>query len=151
MHEDLRAKRASILHSKMPSELLTNSTAEKEKASTDKASASNPIDVDKIPKKQKVVPNPNNWHPKLKEALEEKLKIAGNPSFTKVMNFCKTDAYSVFPKGSPVCVPNAFFGRCFNGDKCPRKHTPARDSQVDSILKIVAPFLKDLAKLKTGQ
>ena len=95
--------------------------------------------------------NPNNWHSILKEKLEGPLKAAGHPSFTKIMNFCKTDAYSVFLKGSLVCVPNAFFGRCFNGDKCTRKHTPAKDSQVEIILKLVEPFLKEPSKLKSGQ
>ena len=150
MHEDLRAKKASILHSEMPRDLLENSESAQSDKPTKERESPPEIDVDKIPKKPRV-PNPNNWNPTLKEKLEGPLKEAGFPSFTKVMNFCKTDAYSVFPKGSPVCVPNAFFGRCFNGDKCPRKHTPARDSQVDSILKIVAPFLKEPAKLKTGQ
>ena len=152
MHEDLRAKRASILHSEMPRELLTNSEvdAPKGKPSAEAGTHNEAIDVDKIPKRPKMA-NPNKWHPKLKEKLEEPLKAAGFPSFTKIMNFCKQDAYSIFPKGSAICVPNAFFGRCFHGEKCTRKHTLPKDSQIEVMLKMVDDFIKDPAKLKSGQ
>ena len=152
MHEDLRAKRASIHHSEVPNELITNSTPEAPPKAVSKKTPSptDPIDVDKIPKKPKTVPNPNNWHPKLKEALEEPLKKAGHPSFTKVMNFCKKDAYGIFHKGSPICVPNAFFGTCFFGDKCPKKHTMATDAQVQPILSLLDDFIRDPAKIKSG-
>ena len=136
----------------MPSELLTNSMVETEKKTADKRpTPTNLFDVEKLPKKPKVAPNPNNWHPKLKEALEGKLKEAGNPSFTKVMNYCKKDAYGIFAKGSPVCVPNAFFGNCYYGDKCTKKHVQATDAQVKPILALLEKFTADPSKLKSGQ
>ena len=123
MHEDLCAKRARILHSEMPNDLLTKSTAEKEKTPTNKTPAPAPIDVDKILKKQKVAPNPNNWHPKLKEALEDKLNLAGNPLFTKVMNFCKKDAYGIFPKVRQSASQTPSLELVFTGTSAP-KSTP---------------------------
>ena len=87
----------------------------------------------------------------LKAVLEEPLKVAGYPSFTNVLNFCKQDAYNLFLKGSPVCVPNVFFGRCFNGDKCTQKHTLPKEAQVEAMLKMVEPFVKNPIKLKSGQ
>ena len=109
MHEDLLAKRANIHHSEMPSELLENLQQDPPTPPVVKNPPA-PIDVDKILKKPKLTPNPNNWNPKLKAKLEGPLKTASNPSFTKIMNFCKKDAYSIFPKGSSVYAPNAFFG-----------------------------------------
>ena len=150
MHEDLRAKRASILHSEMPHELLKNSSEHPERKKRNTPSPTHSMDGDKS-KKTKTVANPNNWNPKLKAALEAPLKAAGNPSFTKVMNYCKKDAYSIFPKGSPVCVPNAFFGTCYHVDKCTKKHTQASDAQVQPILTLLDKFIKAPAKLKSGQ
>ena len=136
----------------MPRELLANSEteAQPEKPCGDQGTEQQAIDVNKIPKKPRIA-NPNNWHPKLKAVLEEPLKAAGYPSFTKVLNFCKQDAYSLFPKGSPICVPNVFFGRCFNGDKCTQKHTLPKEAQVEAMLKMVEPFVKNPIKLKSGQ
>mmetsp|Transcript_38073 Transcript_38073/g.88584 ORF Transcript_38073/g.88584 Transcript_38073/m.88584 type:complete len:153 (-) Transcript_38073:1512-1970(-) len=68
MHEDLWVKCASILHSEMPSKLLKNSGVEPEmKRAPKNTTPTNPIDIDKIPKKPKIAPNLNNWHLKLKE------------------------------------------------------------------------------------
>ena len=96
MHEDLRAKRASILHSEMPSDLITNSEPDKAHQESTKQPATNAtIDVESPPKKIKrenVPLNKGNWHPKLKAALTGPMKEAGHPSFTKVMHFCKSDA-----------------------------------------------------------
>ena len=120
MHEDLRAKRASILHSEMPSELITNS----EPKPSYQGRSKNPpttavIDVDVSPKKPKMA-NKSTWNPKLRDALTSPLTTAGQPTFTKIMQFCKKDAYGIFPKGSPICAPNAFFGTCFFGESALR-------------------------------
>ena len=106
--------------------------------------------MDKILKNPKLTWNPNNWNPKLKAKLEGPLKTAGNPSFTKIMNFCKKDAYSIFLKGLSVCAPNALFGTCFFGDKCTKKHTPASEAQVQPILYLLDDFIKDPVKVKSG-
>ena len=103
---------------------------------------------EKPPKKPRKA-NPNTWHPKLKAALEGPLKDAGNPSFTKILNFCG-NAYHIVPKNSPVCAPNLLFGRCFHGDKCTKKHDLANDKQVEQILELTAPFRDDPKKLTTG-
>ena len=68
--------------------------------------------MDKIQKKP-IVANIKNWHPKLNVALEGPLKESENPSFTKIMKFCKKDAYDVVLKGSQICAPNYLFGSFF--------------------------------------
>ena len=91
MHEDLRAKRAAILHSEMQSELLQNSETKLTPPVKAKTPPTNTtIDVDAIPKRPKVAKT-SNWHPKLKAALQGPLNTAGNPTFTKIMNYCKKD------------------------------------------------------------
>ena len=92
----------------MPSELLTSSGTTLPPLEGIKNLPRKPtIDVDAKPKRQKVQ-NLNNWQPNLMAALKRPLQTAGYPNFMKIMNFCKKDAYSIFPKGSPVCTPNAF-------------------------------------------
>ena len=152
MHEDLRAKRASILHSEMPSELITNSEPEQPYQGRSKNPPTNHvIDVDVSPKKAKLMTNKSTWNPKLRDALTAPLTTAGQPSFTKIMQFCKKDAYGIFPKGSPICAPNAFFGTCFLGEKCTKKHTLATEAQVPTILNLLAAFIKNPEKIKLGQ
>ena len=152
MHNDLRAKRANIHHSKMPLELLANST-NSEKPALQGPREEQVVDVNKVdekPPKKTRPTNPNNWHPKLKAALEAPLKAAGNPSFTKIMNYCGKDAYSVLPKGSSICAPDLFFGTCFHGEKCQRKHKVATDEQVKQVLELTEKLIKEPAKLKIG-
>ena len=142
-HEDLRAKKASILHSEVPLELLISSPA-KRALDPDK-------DATKSDKRQRADENPNVWHQKIRAALEVPLRLAGNPSLSTVMKFCKTDAYSIFPKGSNICVPNAFFGSCHFGPKCKRVHKLPTDEQAKKMLDLVQPFISDPMKCKTGQ
>ena len=92
MHKDLRAKRAkraSILHSEMLSDLLTNSEPETSQQDRPKNPPTNAaIDVDITPKKPKLEPpNKSTWNPKLCATLTVPLKEAGQPSFTKTMQF----------------------------------------------------------------
>ena len=111
MHGNLQAKRATIHHSEMPLELLTNST-DTPPPPTTRTPETQVLDVDKIHKKPRVV-KPNYCHPKLKAALEGPLREAGNPMLTKIVNYYKKDAYGVVPKGSPICAPNYLFRSCF--------------------------------------
>ena len=67
MHGDLPEKIATIHHSEIPLELLTNSTDTPPQPTTSTPDIQ-VLDVNKIHKKPRVV-NPNNWHPKLKAAL----------------------------------------------------------------------------------
>ena len=108
MHEDRCSKKASILHSEIPSELLTNSDTTSPQPEWIKNLPHKPaIDMDATTKRYRFA-NPKNWHPNLMAALKRPLQTAGSPTFTKIMNFCKKDAYIIFSKGSPVCAPNAF-------------------------------------------
>ena len=101
MHDDLRAKRAQVTHSEVPAELLANSFAQ------DMEDESGDVGRGHEAKKVRKL-NPSTWQPKLDAALKGPLKTAGNPSFTKIMNYVKNDGYSVIHKGSRVCTPNAF-------------------------------------------
>ena len=119
MHDDLRAKRSTIHHSEMPLELLKNST-EKTPPSATRTPEIQVVDIEKIQNNPRLA-NLNNWHPKLKADLEGPLKEAGNPTFTKIIKFCKKDAYAEVPKGSPICAPNYLFGSFFSERNAPRK------------------------------
>ena len=76
MHEDLRAKRASILHSEMPMNLVTNSEPEMVQQDRTRNPATNAtIDVDINPKKVNLAPpNRSNWNQKLRVTLTVPLK-----------------------------------------------------------------------------
>ena len=152
MHEDLRAKRASILHSEMPSDLLPNSEPEiSQQVQTKNPPTNAVIDVDVSPKEPKLAPNKSTWNPKLREALTAPLKEARRPTFAKIMQFCKKYAYSIYSRGSPVCAQNTFFGTCFFGEKCTKKHTTATDAHVQPILKVLSDSIIDTSKIKAGQ
>ena len=119
IHEGIRANRAAILHSEIPSELLQNSEPNLTPPVTAKTPPTNPtIDVDAIPKWPRVA-TMSNWHPKLRTALQGPLKTAGNPTFTKIMNYCKKYGYNISPKRSPVCTPNDFLGLSFLAKSAP--------------------------------
>ena len=40
--------------------------------------------------------NPNKWHPKLKAALQDSLKKAGNSSFSKILTYIGKGAEEVY-------------------------------------------------------
>ena len=122
MHGNLRAKRATIHHSEMPLELLTNST-DTPPPPTIKTPEIQVLDVDKIHKKPWVA-NPNNCNTKLNAALEVPLREAGNQTLTKIMNYCKKDVYGVVPKVYPICAPNYLFRSCFSSRNAPRNMSP---------------------------
>ena len=69
MHDDLRAKRAQVSHYEVPTELLANSFSKNVEEEADDG------DGPGKQKKQKKS-NPNNWHPKLKAALQKPLAEA---------------------------------------------------------------------------
>ena len=132
-------------------ELLANSMAKgSDSKRTSGGGGGSGGDGDGNPPKRVKKENPNNWHPKLKAVLAGPLKAAGNPSLTKLMNFCKADARTVIPKVSRVCAANAFLGRCYNGDSCQQRHMLVRDDDVAAVLKLLDPFLKDPLKINKG-
>ena len=71
----------------------------------------------------------------------------GNPSFSRMMNFVNKDAYGIIPKGSRVCMSNAIFGRCFNGDAYQKLHVVLRNEQVPQVLALLTTFVKDPRKI----
>ena len=151
MNEDLRSKKASILHSKIPSELITNSGTRSPPPERINNILHKPaIDVCATPKMHRVA-NPKNWNPKLMAALKRLLQTAGSPTFTIIMNFCKKDAYRILPKVYPVCAPNVFFGTCFFNKKRTKKHTAATDAHVKPILALLEDFTKYPIKLNAGR
>ena len=83
-------------------------------------------------------------------ALTDPLAEAGNPTFTKIMNFCKKDAYSIVLKGYAVCVPNLMLGSCFLADKCTKTHIMATDKQVEPVFELIKDFVQEPKKLALG-
>ena len=141
MHEDLRAKKLCFHHSEMPRELLET---------TPLPSPSPPPKQDD-PNKRARLGNPNVWHPKLQVLLQPACRVAKNPSFAKLLGFLKKDAYSIFPRGSPICVPNAFFGTCTYGERCHKRHALPNEEQLKNIIEFVKPFVKHPAGLLEGK
>ena len=98
----------------------------------------------------KSTPNPNTWHPKLKSALQKPLQVAGYPSFSAVMKYCQKSPDSVYTKDDEICTPNAFFGRCYLGNKCKRSHSLPSDEKVEQILKMTEKFISSPQGLSRG-
>ena len=142
MHEDLCAKKAeNISHSEVPWDLYITPT-NKRKPSLD-MDTNNP---------SKSTPNPNTWYPKLRSALQKPLEVAGYtyPSFSAVMKYCQKSLDSVYTKEDEICTPNAFFGRCYLGNKCKRSHSLPSDVKVEQILKMTEKFITSPQGLTRG-
>ena len=103
-------------------------------------------------KKAKTHPNKNNWHPTLKSKLEKPMEIANNPTYSKILKYCGTNPakVAIFPQSQKMCSPNAFLGRCFDGENCTRSHALPSNDQVEEILKLVKKFEENPHGL-TGQ
>ena len=141
MHQDLRAKKTCIHHGEVPVDLLSPASTKRPRDSDEGGSPS---------KHKKVADNPNTWHTMLKDALVHPMRIAGNPSFTKVVQFCRCEPYKLLPKINQVCAPNLFLGRCFLASKCTKDHRMATGPEAKDILRMLDPFIKDPAKIKAG-
>ena len=89
--------------------------------------------------------SPNTWHNDVKATLEKPIQIAGHPTFSKVMKYCgaQTQQLRIFPKGSKVCGPNAFFGKWQDGEACERSHCLPTQNEVKKILKTVKKFIDE--------
>ena len=141
MHQDLRAKKTCIHHGEVPVDLLSPASTKRPRDGDEGGSPS---------KHKKVADNPNTWHTMLKDALVHPMRIAGNPSFTKVVQFCRCEPYKLLPKINQVCAPNLFLGRCFLASKCTKDHRMATGPEAKDILRMLDPFIKDPAKIKAG-
>ena len=139
MHSDLRAKKAAIHHGEVPKELIDNSSTAPEDEDNGGQGKH---------KRRKL--EDATWNHKLKAALAGPLAAAGHPSFSKIMRFCKQDAYGVFSKKSGICAPHAILGTCFHGEKCNKRHITASDQQADEALKLLTPFLKTPTAVNEG-
>ena len=84
----------------------------------------------------------------LKEKLEGPMLKAGNPSFTSIMQYVDADPNDVISDRSSWCTPNAFFGKCFLGEKCKRQHKIVTDAQADKIIVLMKKFIEKPDDLK---
>jgi hypothetical protein len=139
MHAKLASKQGNIYHSEVPQALINESNPKQPTGSKRKHGQIHDQDKGSDP----ITPrnNPNNWHPLLKAKLAVPLAKAGNPSFTSIMQFVDRDPNEVIQDKSSWCTPNAFFGRCFLGEKCKRQHKVVTDAQADKILSMMGPFI----------
>ena len=147
MHANLSSKQGNIFHSEVPQALLVPklsplSTPLKRK---NPPVETPPTDKPDIKKPRK---NLNNWHPTLKEKLEGPMLKAGNPSFTSIMQYVDADPNDVISDRSSWCTPNAFFGKCFLGEKCRRQHKIVTDAQADKIIVLMKKFIEKPDDLK---
>ena len=89
--------------------------------------------------------SPNTWHNDVKATLEKPIQIAGHPTFSKVMKFCgaQTQQFRIYPKGSKVCEPNAFFGKCQDEEACERSPRLLKQNEVTKMRKTVKKIIDE--------
>jgi hypothetical protein len=143
MHSNLAAKQSNIYHAEVPQALLHSP----EVPSSNKRKAG-PKDNEEKPEPKKPRNNPNNWHPTLKAKLAGPMAKAGYPSFTTIMQYVEKEPNEVISDRSSWCTPNAFFGRCFLGEKCKRQHKMVTDIQAEKIIKMLDKFITNPEDLK---
>ena len=144
MQRKLAEKERHITHAELPAALLAKPKADSDKA--DNSSKQNNHTPNKSsqgdPKRIKQNdPNPNQWHPKLKAAMEKAMMASNYPSFTRIMTYCDVDTNTQCVGGPAICTPNMYFGKCTHGLKCIKKHTLPSDAEVETILKQVKKFI----------
>ena len=142
MHANLASKQGHIYHAEVPQALLHNDdnalTKRKQPPKTD----------GEPPEPKKPRSNPNCWHPTLKAKLTGPIQKAGNPSFTSILQYVDKNPSDIIHDKSSWCTPNAFFGRCFHGDKCRRQHKMVTDTQAEKILDMLSLFIAKPEELK---
>jgi hypothetical protein len=148
MHTSLTQKSGIIMHAELPLELAEEPKKQNAKTSPKRQVEGDPKKSDPPAKKPK--PNPNTWHPKLKAAFTEPLRIANKPTFTSILRYCDEDSTEIYAKNARKCAPNAFFGTCYGGDACPRDHSMATDAEATKIIKMCDKFIKNPSELNRG-
>ena len=143
MHANLASKQSNIYHAEVPQALLNTTPPVPPKRKLKNTEQEDKTDVKK-PRQ-----NMNNWHPTLKAKLAGPMAKAGNPSFTSIMQYVDRDPNDVISDRSSWCTPNAFFGRCFFGEKCKRQHKIVTDTQAERIITMMDKFIKTPEDLKT--
>ena len=140
MYSNLSSKQGNIYHAEVPQALLK--TASQKRKPTQ--------DPDEKPKIKKPRHNPNNWHPTLKAKLSGPMAKAGFPNFTQIMQFVDKDPQEIISDKSSWCTPNAFFGRCYLGEKCKRQHKIVNDMQAEKIITMLDKFIQKPEDMKKG-
>jgi hypothetical protein len=153
LHDSLTYKTLGFLHAETPTALyIDEKKSSSKRKKTDTTEKDRPSDKDTT-KRNKTTPppNPNTWHPKVKDAIQPALRAAGNPGFVKVMSYCNTNPEDLYTFFGGRCIPNCFFGRCFRSKECPRDHTVPTDEMVTKILDVMKPFRDNPTGLLQGQ
>ena len=148
MHSDLSAKRAVISHAKLPNELapvIVTPEREPKRRKTGDDQGNGGGGREDTRKR-----NPNTWHQTLRAKLGPALEKAKFPTFTAIMRYCGTNPDSVITKQDKRCTPNAFFGRCFLGDKCPKDHSIVSDAEALKILALTKKFQENPTGIRQG-
>jgi len=144
MHVNLVSKQGNIYHAEVPQALIATSslTSQKRKQKTQ--------DTEDKPEAKKPRHNPNNWHPTLKAKLSGPMAKAGFPNFTQIMQYVDKDPQEIISDKSSWCTPNAFFGRCYLGEKCKRQHKVVTDAQAEKIVTMLDKFIQKPEEIKKG-
>ena len=143
MHSNLAAKQSIIYHAEVPQALLQSSTTP-----LSGKRKTNPKENEDKPEPKKPRQNLNNWHPTLKAKLATPMAKAGYPTFTTIMQYVDKDPNEIISDRSSWCTPNAFFGRCFLGEKCKRQHKMVTDTQAERIITMLDKFIQKPEDLK---
>ena len=90
-------------------------------------------------------------HPMIKEAMEPALEKGANPSFTAIMKYCNVENKALYWALGKKCGPNAFTGKCVNGEKCHKDHRPVDDKKAEAMLKMVDKFISTPEKISESK
>jgi hypothetical protein len=148
MQANLAAKNGLIAHAEVPSELLMTAESSKKRSRDDNTGHTAPS---RESKRAHGAANRNTWHPKLKDMLQDPLKKAGNPSFSKILAYIGKDAEEVYPLIGRKCAPNIFLGKCFGGENCTRDHSLPTDKEVANVLDLTKKLVSNPEGLTQGK
>ena len=90
------------------------------------------------------------WNPKIKDALEGPLRIAGYPGLRSIASYCGLlrDDEIISNVPDTECRNYMMFGRCRWGNACNRKHVTATDAQASEVIKKFEKFIQAPEELK---
>ena len=73
---------------------------------------------------------------------------AGFPNYTQIIQYVDKDPAEIISDRSSWCTPNAFFGRCYFGEKCKRQHKIVTDVQAEKIVVLLQKFIDKPEEMK---
>ena len=87
------------------------------------------------------------WHPKLKQVLDEPVKMHTNaagdkPSFMRILRFCGHDAIPGINGRTRECVPYMTLNYCRHGHSCNKNHGTATDAQATLVMTALKRFIE---------